>query len=252
MNNTIVRSSLAALAFFGMLATATAAPAHADGAASTRTIIAGLAAAAAIATIVNVDNKNAVANRVVGYLSDGSTVYADGRVVARNGYAWYPGNNGQTVSCNGQQCYLTANGGGYTSYNNNGYNNNDYNSGYNTYGYGGGYGGYAAVPVYGSVNIYSGSYGYSGHPGGNYARNVNVHNYNSNRDNNRDDNRNSDPHWNGNGNGNAGTDQAGNAWHGQPGGQHGNDGGNDGGNHGGGNHGGWDHGSGHGGNGQHS
>lgn len=227
MNNTIVRSSLAALALAGMLATATAAPARADGAASTRTIIAGLAAAAAIATIVNVDNKNAEANRVVGYLQDGSTVYADGRVVARNGYAWYPGNNGQTVSCNGQQCYLTANNSGYTSYNN-GYNGG-YNSGYSTYGYGGGY---AAVPVYGSVNIYSGSSGYSSHRGENYARNAYGHGAND-----RDHNT----HWNGN----TGHGWSGNAGHGQPGGQqHGNGGDS----HGGGSH----SGGGHWGNGQHS
>ena len=165
MNNSIARSSLAALALVGMLAVATVAPARADGAATTRTIIAGLAAAAAIATLVNVSQKNAAANRVEGYLPGGSTVYGDGRVVARNGYAWYPGNNGETVSCNGQQCYLTSNGSNNTSYNN-GYGTGSYGygSGYNGYGSGyngNAYGGYAA-PVYGS-NVYSGAnYGRSG------------------------------------------------------------------------------------------
>lgn len=223
MNNTIVRSSLAALALGGMLATATAAPARADGAASTRTIIAGLAAAAAIATIVNVDNKNAEANRVVGYLQDGSTVYADGRVVARNGYAWYPGNNGQAVSCNGQQCYLVASTGGSTTYNsayNSAYNNgyNGYGSGYGTYGYGGGY----AVPVYGSVNVYSGSRGYSGRANDNHGQNT---------------------HWQGRP---GGQHDNGGHYHGggrQSGGDH-SGGDHSGGDHSGGNHSGW--------NGQHS
>lgn len=237
MNNTIVRSSLAALALAGMLATATAAPARADGAASTRTIIAGLAAAAAIATIVNVDNKNAEANRVVGYLQDGSTVYADGRVVARNGYAWYPGNNGQAVSCNGQQCYLVASNDGSTTYNNtayNGYDNsydNGYDNSYDTYGYGGGYpvpvyGGGYPVPVYGSVNIYSGSRGYSGRA---------------------NDNRGQNTHWQGRFGG-----QRGNGGSYSGGGSHSGGGDHGGGYHSGGDHGGGHHGGDHNGSGQHS
>ncbi len=119
--NTFLRTSLASIALMGVFMTSLGAPARADGAATTRTIIGIAAGVAAIATAVNVSNKHRKASTVVGYLSDGSTVYADGHVVSPNGYSWYPGNQGQQVACNGQSCYLY----------NNGQNNYGYNNGYN-------------------------------------------------------------------------------------------------------------------------
>lgn len=129
MNFSLLRSATAALALTGIFMTSIAAPARADGAATTRTIIGVAAAVAGIAMAINVEHKHAVANRVVGYLQDGSTVYADGHVVAPNGYSWYPGNQGEQVACNGQYCSITSNGQngyGYNPYNNNGYNNGGY------------------------------------------------------------------------------------------------------------------------------
>lgn len=142
MKPSILSSAVASLALVATLTTATMQPARADGAASTR-LIAGAAAAAAIVTAVNVQNKHRVANTVVGYLPDGSQVYQDGHVVSQNGQSWYPSNYGQQVACNGNQCYVNGsnngyyNGSGYNSgYNNNGYNNNGYyNNGYNSNGY---------------------------------------------------------------------------------------------------------------------
>ena len=119
---------------------ATIRPAAADQAAVTRNIILGAAAVVVGATVINVAHKRAVANSVVGYTPDGSTVYADGHVVTSSGQSYYPGNYGQSVACNGQYCTVNGNGtygGGYygnTSYN--GYNGyNGYNSGYD-YGQG--------------------------------------------------------------------------------------------------------------------
>jgi len=131
MKQNIVRSMTAALAICAIAVTATMQPAKADGAATTRTIIAGVAAIAAIATVANVEHKDHVANTVQGYLPDGSTVYEDGHVVAPNGYSWYPGNQGQQLACNDMRC--TVYGNGYD----NGYNNG-YGNGYNN-GYGNGY-----------------------------------------------------------------------------------------------------------------
>ena len=120
---------------------ATLAPAKADGAASIRNIILGAAAlVAGVAVETNVARKHRLANTVEGYLPDGGVVYRDGRIAEPNGQMYYPGNNGQQVACNGQNCTITTNGNG--SYGGPyGYNGNGYGYGY---GYGGGsYNGYA-------------------------------------------------------------------------------------------------------------
>ncbi len=114
MNTSAFRSSLAGFALFGILTTSLAAPALADGAASTRNIIGAAAAIIGIATAVNVSNKNRVANTVEGYLPDGSVVFEDGHVVDRNGNSWYPGNQGEQIACNGQSCDITSIGAGYS------------------------------------------------------------------------------------------------------------------------------------------
>ena len=124
-----IKLALTGLALTGALGLSTIAPAKADGAASTRNIFLGAAALiAGVAIESNVARKNASANNVQGYLQDGSTVYQDGHVVDRNGQSYYPGNEGQQVSCNGQSCYVTNNG--QTAYDNgsygNGYNNGSY------------------------------------------------------------------------------------------------------------------------------
>jgi hypothetical protein len=115
--------TLAAVAAAGTLSLSTMAPASADSAASTRNIILGAAALAGIAIEANVAHKNAQANAVSGYLPDGSTVYGDGHVVGRNGDSYYPGNTGQTVSCNNSRCNVA-----YTNGNGNGYNGSPYNA----------------------------------------------------------------------------------------------------------------------------
>ena len=111
-------------------------PAKADNAATTRAIILGAAAlVAGVAVSANVAHKRQVANTVVGYLQDGSTVYQDGHVVSPNGQSYYPSQYGQTVACSNQTCYLNGgNGNGpYYGYNgNNPYGNNQY--GNNQYG----------------------------------------------------------------------------------------------------------------------
>ena len=90
-------------------------PAAADQAAVTRNIILGAAAVTIGVTAANVAHKRAVANSVVGYTPDGSTVYQDGHVVSSGGQSYYPANYGQQVSCNGQYC--TISGNGYNGYN---------------------------------------------------------------------------------------------------------------------------------------
>jgi hypothetical protein len=136
--------TLAAAAAAGTLSLSTMAPASADSAASTRNIILGAAAIAGIAIEANVAHKNAQANAISGYLPDGSAVYGDGHVVERNGYSYYPGNNGQTVSCSNGRCdigYPTGNANAYNGrpYNGNGYNGNPYNGNvHNGAGYDGG------------------------------------------------------------------------------------------------------------------
>jgi hypothetical protein len=103
--------TLAALAAAGILSLSTMAPASADQAASTRNIILGAAAIAGIAIEANVAHKKAEANAISGYLPDGSAVYGDGHVVARNGYSYYPGNNGQSVTCSNGQCSMAYTNG---------------------------------------------------------------------------------------------------------------------------------------------
>ncbi len=133
--------SIATTLLVGSMALGSAAqPARAD---TTSTLIITAAAAIGLMTAVNVAQKNAKAHQVVGYLPDGSTVYADGHVVARNGQTWYPGNYGETIACNGPQCSVTGPSGvGYGGYPS-GYGNPQsygYPSGYPTgYGYPGGY-----------------------------------------------------------------------------------------------------------------
>ena len=143
--NTFLRSTLAAAALTGiMVSSVAAAPARADGPSTTRTIIGIVAGIAAIATAANVESKHAKANTVVGYLQDGSTVFADGHVVDRNGNSWYPGNQGLSIGCNGQNCYIyngnnNGNGNGY-QYNNGNGNGYQYNNGNgNGYQYNNGY-----------------------------------------------------------------------------------------------------------------
>src|SRR5579864_9102170 len=65
-------------------------PVYADGAASTRNIILG--AAAAVAGVIlynNIHQKQVAHNTVVGYTQNGGTVYADGRIVYPNGTVVY-------------------------------------------------------------------------------------------------------------------------------------------------------------------
>ncbi|MEO6989952.1 MAG: hypothetical protein ABI346_05925 [Candidatus Baltobacteraceae bacterium] len=122
-------------------------PAKADTTSTVETILGAAAVVAGVAIETNIAHKNALANRIVGYTPSGATVYADGHVVLPNGQSYYPGNNNQTIACNGQACtisgqgqygYAPSYGNGYygnTGYNN-GYNNGGYNTGYNNgYGY---------------------------------------------------------------------------------------------------------------------
>ncbi len=141
MKISILRSGVAALALGGVLASATALPASASTN-TTRNIIYGAAAAAAAFTLYNVEHKHQLATTVQGYLPDGSTVYADGRVVSPNGYSWYPGNNGETVACSNQYCSINGNNNNGYGYNNNGYGYNNNGYGYNNNGgyYNGPYG----------------------------------------------------------------------------------------------------------------
>ncbi|HEV7180797.1 MAG TPA: hypothetical protein VGN11_13070 [Candidatus Baltobacteraceae bacterium] len=158
MNSNIFRSAIAAAAMCAVMITSIQAPARADGAATTRTILTAAAAIAAIATVANVERKNHQAASVQGYLPDGSTVFADGHVVSPNGTVWYPGNEGQQVACSNQQCSIYGSGaqygnnGGYYNgqygnnnggnYNNGGYYNGQYGNNAGYYGngqYGSGY-----------------------------------------------------------------------------------------------------------------
>jgi len=66
-----------------------------------------------IATAVNVANKNRQANSVVGYLSNGDRVYADGHAVAANGTVYYPGDQGQTLRCQNNRCAIAGTNGMY-------------------------------------------------------------------------------------------------------------------------------------------
>ena len=123
MNTHFLRPLVAMLAFVGILATVPAQPAKAD---TTSTILITAATVAALATVYNVERKHQLAGQVVGYLPNGSAVYADGHVTAPNGTVWYPSNSGQTISCTNNQCY-TYGGNGSTPYGYNGYNGYGYN-----------------------------------------------------------------------------------------------------------------------------
>jgi len=109
---TLSLTTLALAASFGL---ASVAPASADQAAATRNTILGIGALiAGIAIESNVAHKNAVANTVEGYTQNGATVYQDGHVVEPDGNAYYPGNVGRQIACNGGSCDVYAdNGGGW-------------------------------------------------------------------------------------------------------------------------------------------
>jgi hypothetical protein len=111
-----LRSATAALLITAFAFSSSVRPAKAN---TTSTLLITAAAVAAIATGINVAEKSAKANTVVGYLRNGSAVYADGHVVAPNGQSWYPGNYNQSIACNGQYCSIV---------------NDQYNDGY-TNGY---------------------------------------------------------------------------------------------------------------------
>jgi hypothetical protein len=81
-------------------------PARADGAASTRNIILGTAAAIAGVVIYNnIHHKQLAHDTVVGHTANGGTIYADGRVVYPNGDVLYTGRNGRPCSYDGYGPY---------------------------------------------------------------------------------------------------------------------------------------------------
>jgi hypothetical protein len=151
-----LRSATAALLITAFAFSSSVRPAKAD---TTSTLLITAAAVAAIATGINVAEKSAKANTVVGYLRNGSVVYADGHVVAPNGQSWYPGNYNQSIACNGQYCSIV---------------NDSYN-----YGYTNGYPAYQTSydnfvpaytgyePVFTGFNFVPGYSGYSGYYGSN-------------------------------------------------------------------------------------
>lgn len=153
-----LRSGVATLIMSSMAFGYTIQPAKAD---TTSTLLITAAAVAALMTGINVAEKNAKANQLVGYLPNGSPVYADGHVVARNGSVWYPGNQGENIQCNGYQCAIVG----------------------ANVGYGGGYGGgYPGFPAYGGYPAnyngaypanYGGGYYPSNYGGGYYPSTVN-------------------------------------------------------------------------------
>jgi hypothetical protein len=101
-----VASGTAAMLSTGALATAPkAASAQSQG-----TINTILGAAALIGGVILYNNyvhKKQQANTVVGYTSNGGTVYGDGRVVMPNGATVYPNQNGQYPW--GQYAYYSPN-----------------------------------------------------------------------------------------------------------------------------------------------
>lgn len=153
---TWLRSGVATLIMTSMALGAAIQPAKAD---TTSTLLISAAAVAALMTGINVAEKNAKANQLVGYLPNGSPVYADGHVVARNGAVWYPGNQGENIACNGYQCTIVGANMGYGGYE---------NPGFPTYG---GYPGYNAYPAsYGGYPAnYGGGYYPSNYNGGYYS-----------------------------------------------------------------------------------
>lgn len=113
MSISTLRGAIAALVIGAIAFSSAARPAKAD---TTSTILLTAAAVAALATGINVAEKSAKAHTVVGYLQNGSIVYADGHVVAPNGQSWYPGNYGQSIACNGQYCAIVGGNVGYGGY----------------------------------------------------------------------------------------------------------------------------------------
>jgi hypothetical protein len=168
-----LRSATAALLITAFAFSSSVRPAKAD---TTSTLLITAAAVAAIATGINVAEKSAKANTVVGYLRNGSVVYADGHVVAPNGQSWYPGNYNQSIACNGQYCSIVNNtyDDGYT----NGYP--AYQTSYDNFvpaytGYAPVFTGFNFVPGYSG---YTGYNGYNGYNGGTYVapnRTVNIY-----------------------------------------------------------------------------
>lgn len=143
-----LRSGVATLIMSSMAFGFSIQPAKAD---TTSTLLITAAAVAALMTGINVAEKNAKANQLVGYLPNGSRVYADGHVVARNGAVWYPGNQGENIQCNGYQCMIVG-----------------ANMGYGGYGYGSPgfptYNGYPAYNGYPGYNAYPANYGGGSYP----------------------------------------------------------------------------------------
>jgi hypothetical protein len=167
MLKNFLRSVVAALVMSSMAFGTAIAPAKAD---TTTTLLITAAAAIGLMTAVNVAQKNAKAHQVVGYLPNGAVVYADGHVVNRNGQSWYPGNYGENIACNGQQCYITGGNGAQVGYGNAGYPG-AYPSGY----YGGGYPQQAGYPQGGYYGGYPQGGYYGGYPqnGGYYGGGTN-------------------------------------------------------------------------------
>jgi len=171
-----LRSGVATLIMSSVALGAAVQPAKAD---TTSTLLITAAAVAALMTGINVAEKNAKANQLVGYLPNGSPVYADGHVVTRTGQTWYPGNQGENISCNGGRCVLVSAYGGYPG--NYGYPGYGGYPGYSAYpaSYGG-YPGYGAYPS--SYGAYPAGYGaypasYGGYPanyGGGYYPSTNT------------------------------------------------------------------------------
>lgn len=110
MNTSRTRTSIAAALAAAVLALSAPQPAKAD---TTSTLLIGAAAAAGIFTAVNVSNKNAKANQVVGHTSSGNTVYADGHVISRNGQKYYPSDRGETLQCSNGNCNTVGSNGNY-------------------------------------------------------------------------------------------------------------------------------------------
>lgn len=146
-----LRSGVATLIMSSMAFGYTIQPAKAD---TTSTLLITAAAVAALMTGINVAEKNAKANQLVGYLPNGSPVYADGHVVARTGQVWYPGNQGENIQCNGGQCMIVGANMGYYG-----------NPGFPTYG---GYPGYSAYPGNAGGGYYPSYGGYPANYGGGY------------------------------------------------------------------------------------
>ena len=113
MHSTLRTSICAALIAAVATFSAPAQPARAN---TTSTLLIGAAAAAAAFTAINVTNKNKKANTLVGHLRNGDAVYADGHVIRRNGAKYYPGDNGQTLSCSNMQCSIVGQNGVYNGH----------------------------------------------------------------------------------------------------------------------------------------